>query len=48
MALQGDDRHQIHEKIERLNDVTQNFAQARMDHSIQKALGGKTLKDMEL
>ncbi len=48
MALQGDDRHQIHEKIERLNDVTQNFAQARMDHSIQKALSGKTLKDMEL
>lgn len=48
MALHGDDRHQIHEKIERLNDVTQNFAQARMDHSIQKALSGKTLKDMEL
>lgn len=48
MALQGDDRHQIHEKIERLNDVTQNFAQARMDHSMQKALSGKTLKDMEL
>jgi molecular chaperone HscA len=48
MALHGDDRHQIHEKIERLNDVTQNFAQAKMDHSIQKALSGKTLKDMEL
>jgi len=48
MVLQGDDRYQIHEKIERLNDVTQNFAQARMDHSIQKALSGKTLKDMEL
>ena len=47
-ALQTDDHHAIKLAITRLNDTTVAFAQARMDKSVSRALGGRKLTDLEV
>jgi molecular chaperone HscA len=46
--LEQSDRNQIEKKITHLNDVTADFAEKRMDHSINKALAGKKIDTLEL
>ena len=46
--LEQDDRNQIEQKITHLNEVTADFAERRMDHSINKALAGKKIDTLEL
>ncbi len=46
--LQTDDHHAIKRAITRLNDATTAFAQARMDKSVSRALGGRKLTDLEI
>jgi len=47
-VLQTDDHLAIKRAITQLNDVTVAFAQARMDKSVSRALGGRKLTDMEV
>ena len=47
-SLKNNDRNLIHEQIDQLNNVTQYFAQLRMDQSIKNALTGRDIKDMKL
>ncbi|MDE2310896.1 MAG: Fe-S protein assembly chaperone HscA [Betaproteobacteria bacterium] len=47
-VLQTDDYHAIKHAITRLNDATVTFAQARMDKSVSRALGGRKLTDLEM
>ncbi len=47
-VLQTDDHHAIKRAITRLNDATVAFAQARMDKSVSRALGGRKLTDLEM
>ncbi len=46
--LQTGDTHAIKRAITRLNDATMAFAQARMDKSVSRALGGRKLTDLEV
>ena len=46
--LEQEDRNQIEQKITHLNEVTADFAERRMDHSINKALAGKKIDTLEL
>ena len=47
-VLQTDDHHAIKRAITQLNDATVAFAQARMDKSVSRALGGRKLTDLEV
>ena len=46
--LEQSDRNHIEQKITHLNEVTADFAERRMDHSINKALAGKKIDTLEL
>jgi molecular chaperone HscA len=48
VVLQTSDHLAIKREIARLNDATVAFAQARMDKSVARALGGKKLSDLEV
>ena len=43
----GSDRHAIHSAISDLNKASENFASLRMDSSMQKALQGRNIDDLE-
>jgi len=47
-SLDHNRRDEIQSHMDQLNDATQFFAQLRMDRSIQKALTGQEIKNMEL
>ncbi len=47
-ALHSSNHVAIKHAIKRLNDATVAFAQARMDKSVSRALGGKRLSDLEI
>lgn len=44
----ADDSHAIHDAVEALNHVTEEFAARRMDASVRKALAGQNLNTLEL
>ena len=46
--LEQSDRNHIEQKITHLNEVTADFAERRMDYSINKALAGKKIDTLEL
>lgn len=43
----GDNRVYIHQMMDQLGRVTQDFAQRRMDQNINRALSGRTLKELD-
>ena len=43
----GNDRDAIHKAIEELNKASENFAALRMDSSMQKALQGRTVNEID-
>ncbi|TXT24475.1 MAG: molecular chaperone HscA [Gallionellaceae bacterium] len=47
-VLQTGDIHAVKRAITQLNDATVAFAQARMDKSVSRALGGRKLTDLEV
>jgi len=47
-SLQDSDTQVLKRAITALNDVTVNFAQARMDKSVASALAGKKISDLEI
>ncbi len=47
VVLQKTDHHAIKRAVEALNLATTEFAQRRMDQSVQRALGGRKLSDLE-
>jgi len=46
-VLNGSDHHAIKRAVEALNQVTTEFAQRRMDHSVTHALAGHKLSELE-
>ena len=46
-ALEGVNHQQIKEQVERLNHISEMFAGRRMDQSVQKALTGHKLEELE-
>jgi molecular chaperone HscA len=46
-ALKGVNHQQIKEQVERLNHISEMFAGRRMDQSVQKALTGHKLEELE-
>jgi molecular chaperone HscA len=46
-VLQTADHHAIKRSVTQLNDATVTFAQARMDKSVSRVLGGRKLTDLE-
>jgi len=47
-VAQADDAHAINQAVEKLNQVTEAFAAARMNASVSLALSGKNLEDIKL
>lgn len=47
-ALEGQDHLAIKEQTERLNHISETFAARRMDQSVQKALTGHKLEELEI
>ncbi len=47
VACKGDDLYLIRERMDRLNHMTQPFAEAILDTSIREALKGKTVEEAE-
>ena len=47
-TLEGSNHQQIKEQVERLNHISEMFAGRRMDQSVQKALTGHKLEELEI
>ncbi len=47
-VLKSDDKASIHQKMDQLSFLTENFASLRMNKSIQTALSGKNINDFTL